>query len=766
MKRTTRSFVISVFLGFSVTVGLNILLKTQRGSKLFSTDDLLVYNETLAEDSRNVLSYKYVDALVVLVLKYFIMFSAILGYLSGQINGKRKWLLNTFYWSSFSLCILLIAKLVLFEYEDALTGSILVTQILVSSIEQFYFAALYQPFLLLEEEEKKKDDLFQSKSSTSPNILTDTEFLKLLKPYFLPDGGLNKLRCILTFIFLGGSRGVKLLAPIYIGLAVDEVSSSTFSSYPDLYDVFKFVGIYCLLNISSSYLDEMHKVAYLRVGQVAYTQIAKKTFEHLHTLSLDWHVKKKMGSVLRSMDRGVGAADTVVRVVFLRFLPTIGELLAVFVIFYTRFQVRLLSAVLLLSVTCYGVLTFQITMWRKKFRRRTNRHDNDFHDRATDSIINYETVKYFSNEEYETKRYVSSIAEFQQNSTYTKASLSFLNALQQTIIQGTILLGLFVAAASIIIDGTLSVGDFVSVQIYLLNVFTPLSFLGLMYNSVVQAFIDVKNLSQLLAERPDIIDHPDAIPLSIPSDKKNPGLSVSFQDVSFSYPSNKDSGVRNIDFTIPAGKSLALVGSTGSGKTTISRLLFRFYEPDQGKVLIADQDLQFLTQKSVRSVIGVVPQDTVLFNETIRYNVAYGKVDATDEEIEEACRSAMIYDFIQNLPEGFQTKVGERGLRLSGGEKQRISIARCLLKNPPIVLLDEATSALDSHTETKVQEALNHLSQSRTTITIAHRLSTVKGADNILVLEKGRRIEEGNHLQLLERKGRYASLWNTQLRSS
>jgi len=464
---------------------------------------------------------------------------------------------------------------------------------------------------------------------------------------------------------------------------------------------------------------------------------------------------------MRSMDRGTDAANNLVSYLFLYLVPAIGECIATVIIFYIKFDDWKLAVLAFVSLSMYGYATVKITMWRKKLRGLTNKFDNEFHDKATDSIINFETVKYFSNESYEAERFTKSVRQYQHHSTSTQASLSFLNIVQQIIMNVTLLGGLILAAKSVT-AGNYSVGEFVSVNTYMVNLFIPLNFLGTVYNIIIQAFVDIRNLSELLAESPDIVDMPGAKPIKLPP--KEIGVEVEFRNVHFHYPSQAPtSGIQGISFVVPAGKTTAIVGHTGAGKTTISRLLFRFYDPIQGEVLIHGTDIKEAQQKSVRNTIGVVPQDTVMFNETILHNIRYGKLDATMEEIEAAAEAAQILPFIESLTDKWETTVGERGLKLSGGEKQRVAIARCLLKNPPIVLLDEATSALDTRTEHGVQEALQRLKKNRTTITIAHRLSTIRSADQIIVLSKGKIVERGTHKELLELEGEYAHMWNMQI---
>jgi len=582
---------------------------------------------------------------------------------------------------------------------------------------------------------------------------------KVLKPYFSPKGILNKLRCALTFVFLGLSKTCNLLSPIFIGRAVQELSDpgSTES------DVFTNILIYCGLSLASPALKEMQNVVYLRVKQIAYVEIAEETFTHLHSLSLEWHLKKKMGNVLRSMDRGVSAANTLVTYLFLYLLPSLAECVVVFVIFYSHFDIPTVSATAFMSFVAYATVTVQITLWRKKFREKTNQHDNDYHDKATDSLINYETVKYFTAERFEIERYTKSIYNYQKYSVNTAYSLSFLNTTQNFIIQFCTAISLCMAAHEVLMgSGQLKVGNFVSIASYISNLFAPLSFLGSIYNAVIQSLVDIQNLSELLAEEPDVVDDPNASVLD-PVPKGTQGASVEFRKVKFNYPTQVDSqGLRDVSFSIEPGSTTAIVGATGSGKSTIARLLFRFYDPLEGQIFVSGQDIKKVTQLSLRQSIGVVPQDTVLFNDTIMHNVAYGNPGASEEDIIRACKHAHIYDFILSLPEGFKSMVGERGLKLSGGEKQRVSIARCLLKNPPIVILDEATSALDNVTERSVQAALHDLTVARTTLVIAHRLTTIAKSEQIIVLDKGRMLERGTHAELLAKRGAYTTLWQSR----
>ncbi len=467
-----------------------------------------------------------------------------------------------------------------------------------------------------------------------------------------------------------------------------------------------------------------------------------------------------MGDVLRSMDRGVESANQVVSYLFLYLIPAIVESIVVVIIFGMHFELATLSLVALVALIFYTYVTVNITLWRKKFREATTKHDNEYHDKATDCLTNFETVKYFTNEAFEVGTFKQAIKKYQKHSVSTRASLSLLNASQALIIQITIFASLAIAIPHVInADHNMDLGSFVAINVYLMNLFIPLGFLGSIYNMVIKAYVDMKKLGELLAVEPDIADHANAKPLM----NTEQAITVDFNQVTFHYPTQDPlSGLRNVSFTIPPGTTTALVGHTGSGKSTISRLLFRFYDIEHGEILINKQNIKLIQQQSLRKSIGIVPQDVVLFNDTILHNIKYGRMDARMEDVEQAAKDARIYDFIQALPLKWNTSVGERGLRLSGGEKQRIAIARTLLKNPPLVILDEATSALDNTTEKEIQDALASLRVNRTMLVIAHRLTTICNANEIIVLNNGTIIEKGTHDELLERNGEYKRLWNSE----
>eukprot|EP00667_Euglena_gracilis_P000795 EG_transcript_795 len=560
---------------------------------------------------------------------------------------------------------------------------------------------------------------------------------KIFKPYFWPDGIVNRLRVMSTWVFLGVSKGTNIVAPLYFSMAVQQLTNDKTLPYG-------YIAIFSGLSLLSKGSKELQTLVYLKVKQTAFAQVSVLSFAHVHSLSLEWHLKKKMGQVLRSMDRGIAAADNVVQYVFLMLFPTFAECGATMAIFWLHFKLPILAAVALLSLVSYCWCTVVLTLWRKKYREETNRHDNDYHDKATDSLVNYETVKYFANEEFEKQRYALSIEKYQKFSVAMMASLSVLNMSQQLIVNLCLCLGLMEAGYAVL-HGQLPIGDFVAVQIYMMNLFTPLNFLGTIYGMMVQATIDMQNLSDLLSQEPDIKDAPRAPAIKTHYDSR--GVELEFKKVAFHYAEQPpDSGLKDVSFTVPPGTTTAIVGHTGAGKTTISRLIFRFYDVLDGEVLIDGQNVVSVTQNSLRKLIGMVPQDTCLFNETILYNVQYGNLSASFEEVERAAADAQILDFIRGLPEGWNTMVGERGLKLSGGEKQRVAIARCLLKDPALVILDEATSALDTRTEKDVQGALQCL-KGRTTLVIAHRLSTIRNANQILVLGHGFVLERGTHGQ-------------------
>mmetsp|Transcript_21340 Transcript_21340/g.42805 ORF Transcript_21340/g.42805 Transcript_21340/m.42805 type:complete len:925 (-) Transcript_21340:114-2888(-) len=616
--------------------------------------------------------------------------------------------------------------------------------------------------------------------------LNKRALLTILKPYFWPDATatsatMNRIRAITTWICVGFSKALSLTAPILLGRASTALTRGNYD------DAIRYAIFYSLTQFASSTCKEMQSLVYLKVAQAAFVQLSEVSFNHLHSLSLDWHLRKKLGEVIRSMDRGIAACDNLMKYLFLWLFPAIAECLLVTIIFASYFDYFPLAVTIFFFVFTYITWTILVTLWRKKFRKQVAKSDNDWHDKCTDSLINFETVKYFTAEEYEKKRFGASVEKYQSGSVQVQASLSFLNISQQMMLQGCLATSLSLAVISIrdrqnccisagCTDGNsdccselsaicpgLEIGDFVAVLTYTINLFMPLNYLGSVYNMIVMSMVDLANLSELLAENPDVVDAPDAVDLPA-KNLEDPDVVVEFDNVRFHYPTQPDTkGLKGLSFKMKRGTVTAVVGPTGEGKTTVSRLLFRFYDVLGGAVKINGVDARSLKQKSLRGSIGVVPQNTSLFNDTLKNNIKYGRQDATDEEVLQVIKDAQLSNFIESLPEGWDTMVGDRGLKLSGGEKQRTAIARCLLKNPSIVVLDEATSALDTVTENSVQDALDRLGSERTVLVIAHRLGTIKNADNIIVLGGGAVAEQGTHDELLALDGKYAEMWNMQL---
>ena len=492
---------------------------------------------------------------------------------------------------------------------------------------------------------------------------------------------------------------------------------------------------------------------FAKVAMNAVRRLAMLTFEHVHLLSLRFHLERKTGGLTRVLERGRNAIETIVRLVLLQLAPTIVELVLIVAVLLLHFDWRYV-ALIAATVVCYMLFTWYATEWRINIRRRMNESDSDANAKAIDSLLNYETVKYFSAETREAKRYDRSMTRYEDASVKAYVSLAVLNA-GQAVIFTIGLTGAMALCAYGIERGTNTVGDFVMINAMMIQLYTPLNFMGMVYREIKQAIIDIEIMFSLLARKPEITDKPGAPPLQVRAG------TIRFENVSFAYEAARPI-LTNLSFDVAAGNTVAIVGPSGAGKSTISRLLFRFYDVTGGRILVDGQDIREVTQTSLRAAIGMVPQDTVLFNDTIRYNIRYGRWDASDAEVEQAARQAQIDDFISRTPKGYETEVGERGLKLSGGEKQRVAIARTILKGPPILLLDEATSALDSHTERDIQDELDRVAENRTTLVIAHRLSTIVSADEILVLDRGAIIERGTHRELIARGGLYASMWSRQ----
>jgi len=576
--------------------------------------------------------------------------------------------------------------------------------------------------------------------------------LKKVAPYLWPDDlPWVKKRVVWAMIFLLVSKLVSVVIPVLYKGAVDGLADE---GVPFL--ALGAIGLTVAYGVARAMnvgFQQLRDAVFARVGQRALRMLALETFEHIHNLSMRYHITRKTGGLSRIIERGVKGVDFLLRFMLLSIGPLILELLMVGIIFLVLFDFWYLLIVAV-TIAFYVWFTFAVTEWRVKLRRQMNDQDTDANQKAIDSLLNYETVKYFSAEQREASRYDGAMAGYEEAAIKTNYSLAFLNFGQSLLITCG-LVGVMVMAAIGVQNGTLTVGDFVMVNAYMVQITIPLNFLGTVYREIRQALVDMGQMFTLLEQPAEITDKPDA------PDLKVTGGRVTLEDVRFGYDPDREI-LKGVSIEAAPGEMVAIVGSTGSGKSTIGRLLFRFYDVQAGALKIDGQDVRDVTQDSLHRAIGVVPQDTVLFNDTIGYNIGYGRDNATQAEIEEAAKSAQIHSFIQRLPKGYDTAVGERGLKLSGGEKQRVGIARTLLKNPPILLLDEATSALDSETEREIQDALRQAGKGRTVLTIAHRLSTVAEADRIVVLEQGEIVEQGSHDDLLARNGRYAQLWQRQ----
>ena len=511
--------------------------------------------------------------------------------------------------------------------------------------------------------------------------------------------------------------------------------------------------LYGLVRILMTVLMQVREGLFAKVAMHAVRKMALSAFEHMHRLSLRFHLERKTGGLTRVLERGRDGIEQLTRMTLMTFLPTIVELVLVLVVCAIEFDWRYIVTIVLM-IALYLWFTFWATEWRMRIRRTMNESDTEANTKAVDSLLNYETVKYFGAEKREADRYDKTLAVYEKASINTYISLAVLNTGQGVIFTAGLTVCLAMSAIGVM-AGTNTVGHFAMVNLIFLQLFIPLNFMGTMYREIKQSLLDIEKMMDILEQNPEVADRPTAKPLAVA------GGTIRFDDVSFRYEADRPI-LNGLTFEVPAGQMVAIVGPSGAGKSTISRILMRFYDIAGGRVTIDGQDIRDVTQVSLRTAMGVVPQDTVLFNDTIRYNIQYGRADASQDEVEQAAKLAQIDGFIRQMPDGYETMVGERGLKLSGGEKQRVAIARTILKAPPILILDEATSALDSHTEKEIQDALDRVAKDRTTLVIAHRLSTIVHADNILVLEQGKLVEQGRHAELLDKGGLYASLWNRQ----
>ena len=601
-----------------------------------------------------------------------------------------------------------------------------------------------------------------SQDSTKRSAQQAWKTIKTLLPYLWPKKQPSlKFRVVMAMVFLATSKVFNVYVPILYKRAVDALGGGVSGHLTSEATIAAGVPIaiilaYGLARVLALGFGEARDAIFAKVSARAIRQVALTTFEHLHQLSLRFHLDRKTGGMMRSLERGTAGIEFLLSFMLFNILPTLIEIVLVCGILWALFNIWFAIATFV-TIVGYIAFTLIITEWRTKYRREMNATNSEANTKSVDSLLNYETVKYFGNEIHEAKRYEVALANYERASVHSKVTLSLLNLGQAAIIS----IGLavvMVMAGKGVANHTMTVGDFVLVNTYLIQLYIPLNFLGFVYRETRQSLIDMEDMFALTAVHVEVRDHASAKPLMLM------GGEVKFQHVSFGYDPRRPI-LKDVSFTVGAGKTVAIVGSSGAGKSTISRLLFRFYDVDAGSITIDGQDIREVTQLSLRSAIGVVPQDTVLFNDTIYYNIAYGRTDATVVEVEKAAHQARIHELVASLPDGYEAMVGERGLKLSGGEKQRVAIARTILKHPAILLFDEATSALDSKTEQEIQSSLREISLGHTTLTIAHRLSTIKDADEILVLDQGSIVERGSHNELMELKGKYAGMWERQQQS-
>jgi len=579
----------------------------------------------------------------------------------------------------------------------------------------------------------------------------DLATIRTLLPYLWPAGSANmRARVVIAILLLIASKGVNVVSPILFKFAVDALDGKGQAIF--VVPIALLAG-YGLARVLAIAFGELRDAVFAKVAQRAIREVGLRTFRHLHKLALRFHLDRQTGGLSRAVERGTKGIDFLLNFMLFSVIPTFLEILLVCGVMWGLFNFWF-ALVTFVTVGFYIFWTVAVTDWRLKFRRRMNTMDSEATTKAIDSLLNYETVKYFGNEEHESRRFDDALRSYEEAAVKSKVSLSMLNIGQAVVISIGLTVVMIMAGYGVKSDA-MTLGDFVLVNSYLIQLFLPLNFLGFVYREIKQSLADMEDMFSLLKVEREIDDKPDAPGLQIT------GGAISFEHVDFDYTEARNI-LKDVSFTVPAGKTVAIVGPSGAGKSTISRLLYRFYDVTQGRITIDGQDIRDVSQDSLRAAIGIVPQDTVLFNDTIYYNIAYGRPGANPSEIEDAARMASVHSFITEMPEGYNTRVGERGLKLSGGEKQRVAIARTILKGPQILLFDEATSALDTHTEQDIQEAMLAVAAGRSSLVIAHRLSTIIGADEILVLDHGRITERGTHTALLAAAGDYARMWERQ----
>jgi ATP-binding cassette subfamily B protein len=586
-------------------------------------------------------------------------------------------------------------------------------------------------------------------AAPSPRIHTDTQTLKRLLPYLWA----YRWRVGAALVFLVAAKVANLGVPLLLKHLVDALDVPAGDARALLVVPAGLLLAYAALRLSTSLFTELRELVFAKATHGASRQIALETFRHLHALSLRFHLERQTGGMTRDIERGTRALQSLVSYSLYTILPTLVELLLALVLLATKFDLGYVW-ITLAALAAYITFTITVTEWRTNFRRKMNELDSRAHTRAIDALLNYETVKYFNNEEFEARRYDEGLDAYRRAQIKSQNSLSLLNTGQQLIIAASLLAMLWRATMGVV-SGQLTLGDLVLINALLIQLYIPMNFLGVLYREVKQSLADLDKMFALLEREREVADAPGALPLQVH------GGTVRFEDVGFAYDPARPI-LKDLSFEVPAGKTVAVVGASGAGKSTLARLVYRFYDVQSGRITIDGQDIREVTQDSLRRSIGIVPQDTVLFNDTVEYNIAYGRAGASHDEVVSAARAAHIHEFIAAQPKGYETVVGERGLKLSGGEKQRVAIARTLLKDPPILIFDEATSALDSANERAIQAELKSASRGKTTLVIAHRLSTVVDAHEILVMDGGRIVERGSHAALLMQGGRYARMWQLQ----